>query len=70
VLAASACLNVWLTDGGDPAWVHAALGRLADGLGLLGAHPVGQLRERLYAQLAARAADRRSFDHSDRPLPG
>jgi alkylation response protein AidB-like acyl-CoA dehydrogenase len=70
VLAASACLNLWLTGGGDPAWVHAALGRLADGLGLPGAQPVGQLRERLYAHLAARAADRRSFDHSDRSLPG
>jgi alkylation response protein AidB-like acyl-CoA dehydrogenase len=70
VLAASACLNVWLTAGGDPAWVHAALGRLADGLGLPGAGPAGPLRERLYAHLTARAADRRSFDHSDRVLPG
>jgi len=70
VLAASACLNVWLRAGGDPAWVHAALGRLADSLGLPGARAAGPLRERLYAQLAARAADRRSFDHANRPLPG
>jgi alkylation response protein AidB-like acyl-CoA dehydrogenase len=70
VLAASACLNVWLSAGGDPAWVHAALGRLADSLGRPGAGPVTALRERLYAQLAARAAGAHSFDHADRPLPG
>jgi sugar/nucleoside kinase (ribokinase family) len=69
VLAASACLNVWLSAGGDPAWVHVALGRLAGDLGLAGAHPVEPFHERLYAQLAARAADRRSFDHSDAPRP-
>jgi alkylation response protein AidB-like acyl-CoA dehydrogenase len=70
VLAASACLGVWLSAGGDPAWVHAALGRLAEGLGRRGADQVGPLRERLYAQLAERAAARRSFDHANRPLPG
>ncbi|PZV96168.1 Acyl-CoA dehydrogenase [Micromonospora phaseoli] len=70
VLAASACLNVWLVRGDGPAWVVAALDRLARSIGRPGADRGDRYREPLYQELAARHADRRSFDLSRRVLPG
>ncbi|QKW11550.1 acyl-CoA dehydrogenase [Verrucosispora sp. NA02020] len=70
VLAASACLNVWLARDDDPAWVTGALDRLARSLGRPGDDRAGDHREPLYQELAARHAERRSFDLSRRPLPG
>ncbi|WP_028648144.1 acyl-CoA dehydrogenase [Nocardiopsis sp. CNT312] len=76
LLSASACLNVWLESGTrgdpalqDPAWLIAALHRLARGLGHAGVDDIGPVRERLYSQLAERYEAAESFDLSRRRLP-
>ncbi|WP_159104894.1 acyl-CoA dehydrogenase [Plantactinospora sp. BB1] len=76
VLAAAACLNVWAHERddaflGDPGWLVVALHRLARDAGLPVAAdpaPVAARRPLLYAELAARFADGRSFDLANRPL--
>jgi alkylation response protein AidB-like acyl-CoA dehydrogenase len=72
VLAASACLNVWLQQQGghdpflrDPAWILAALGRLATPP----TPPAAGVEDRLFVELLARLRTGRSFDLADRQLP-
>jgi len=72
VLAASACLNVWRhsPDGflSDPAWLLAALGRLATRMGEPAAAPPPE--HPLYTELAARFDQSRSFDLAAQPVAG
>ncbi|GAA4715827.1 acyl-CoA dehydrogenase [Phytohabitans rumicis] len=76
VLAASACLNVWLANRdhagftGDPRWVTAALLRLAADVGRGSGALPDHLVEPLYAELSARYAAAHSFDLSRVDLPG
>jgi alkylation response protein AidB-like acyl-CoA dehydrogenase len=72
VLAASACLNVWRHSGGgflaDPAWLLAALRRLAARIGQPVTDPV--VDQALHAELGARFAQSRSFDLAAQPVAG
>jgi hypothetical protein len=77
LLAASACLNVWLEAGAhgdpsvqDPAWLIAALHRLTPRPGRPAPASIGPVREHLYSQLAERHAAAESFDLSRRALSG
>lgn len=77
VLAASACVNVWWHNQEhdhfvrDPAWLIAALGRLA---ARLGASPPPLLPDdvgaRLFAELMTRYEAGHGFDLANRALPG
>lgn len=69
VLAASACLNIWAHNQNhpdaflrDPAWLVAALGRLA------GRPRNADVEGHLYAELLARYRDDRTFDIAGRPI--
>lgn len=73
--AASACLNIWQAHRGDasrfladPSWLLAALTRIVgrlDGTELL---PIAGIRERMFAELAARHDTVHSFDLDAVPL--
>jgi len=75
VLAAVSCLNVWLRNRAsgqgflaDPAWVTAALSRLAGELGQGPSQVAGPLAEALYAELLDRRDTNVSFDLYATPL--
>ncbi|WP_308114215.1 acyl-CoA dehydrogenase [Streptomyces brasiliscabiei] len=77
VLAATACVNVWLHNRerhdaflGDPRWVVAALGRIAERVGRDPGQRPRHLTERLSAEVLSRHRDRRGFGLSNRSLPG
>ncbi len=77
VLAASACLNVWChSERGflsDPAWLLAALRRLAARMGQPAADPPAQhppAQHPLYAELTARFDQSRGFDLAAQPVAG
>jgi alkylation response protein AidB-like acyl-CoA dehydrogenase len=76
VLAAACCAGVWWHNQErdpflrDPAWLVAALGRLAARLGAPPAPPSDDLATRLFAELMARHDAGRGFDLTNRPLPG
>lgn len=70
-LAASACLGVRRhAGGGDPAWVDAALHRLAAPPGHDPPPLPEEVERRLFAELLDRYESCRSFDLAARPLPG
>ncbi|MEU0208176.1 acyl-CoA dehydrogenase [Streptomyces canus] len=75
VLAAVACVNVWLHNRdrhdaflGEPHWAVAALGRIAERVGRDPGQRSPHLTERLSAEVLARHRDRRGFGLSNRPL--
>lgn len=77
VLAAIACLNVWIhnRDGDDPflrdpAWAVAALRRIAERIGRDPGPAPEHQAGRLSAEVFARQRDRRTFGLANRPLPG
>ncbi|GGO89041.1 acyl-CoA dehydrogenase [Wenjunlia tyrosinilytica] len=81
VLAAAACLGVWLhhtapSPGaahpfiGEPVWVTAALHRLGKRLGLPVPRRPPDVEERVVEEVLARYWDARSFDLYDTPLAG
>lgn len=77
VLAATACVNVWLHNRdrhdaflGDPHWAAAALGRIAERVGRDPGQRSPHIAERLSAEVLARHRDRRGFGLSNRRLPG
>ncbi|MFG2465094.1 acyl-CoA dehydrogenase [Streptomyces canus] len=73
VLAAVACVNVWLHNRdrhdaflGEPHWAVAALGRIAERVGRDPGPRSPHLTERLSAEVLARHRDRRGFGLSNR----
>ncbi|WP_406178469.1 acyl-CoA dehydrogenase [Streptomyces canus] len=75
VLAAVACVNVWLHNRdrhdaflGEPHWAVAALGRIAERVGRDPGQRSPHLTERLSAEVLARHRDRRGFGLSNRSL--
>ncbi|WP_346779713.1 acyl-CoA dehydrogenase [Streptomyces sp. S3(2020)] len=77
VLAATACVNVWLHNQGrqdaflsDPRWVVAALGRIAERLGRDPGQRPRHITERLSAEVLSRHRDRRGLGLSNRRPPG
>ncbi|MBF5033938.1 acyl-CoA dehydrogenase [Micromonospora sp. ANENR4] len=76
VLTAATCLNLWLAEQrhpgtflADPAWVTAALLRLADELDGTSRSLPAALAGPIHAELARRYAAGRAFDLSDSVLP-
>jgi alkylation response protein AidB-like acyl-CoA dehydrogenase len=76
VLAASACVNVWWHNQdhdrfvGDPAWLVAALGRLAARPGTAPPPLPDDASARLFAELVTRYEAGHGFDLANRALPG
>lgn len=77
VLAAIACVNIWLHNRerpdaflGDPCWAVAALGRIAERVGRDPGQRPRHITERLSAEVLSRYRDRRGFGLSNRRLPG
>ncbi|KKD02192.1 hypothetical protein TN53_41895, partial [Streptomyces sp. WM6386] len=77
VLAAIACVNIWLHNQerhdaflSDPRWAVAALGRIAERMGRDPGQRPRHVTEWLSAEVLARHRDRRGFGLSNRRLPG
>jgi hypothetical protein len=83
VLAATACVNIWLHNLhnvqnmerhdaflSDPRWAVAALGRIAERVGRDPGQRPRHVTERLSAEVLSRHRDRRGFGLSNRRLPG
>jgi len=77
VLAASACVNIWWHNQEhdpflrDPAWLIAALGRLAARLGASPPPPLpDDVSARVFAELMTRYEAGNGFDLANRTLPG
>lgn len=77
VLAATACVNIWLhnqerhdTFLSDPSWAVAALGRIAERMGRDPGQRPRHVTELLSAEVLSRHRDRRGFGLSNRRPPG
>ncbi|WP_433331282.1 acyl-CoA dehydrogenase [Spirillospora sp. CA-294931] len=77
VLAATACVNIWLHNRdrgdpflGDPLWAVAALSRIAEWVGRDPGQGSRHRTERLSAEVLSRHRGRRGFGLSNRRLPG